>query len=131
MKSRIFATVKSRCIRWFSLFFRLHPFRYRRVEMDAELQKVLAFIRDGAFGDARVFAPLLDTLTSGGDFYLISADFSAYLKAKESADQVFKDKQKWARHSIYCTAGMGKFSSDRSIQEYAEQIWNIKRCPIP
>ncbi|KAI3639319.1 hypothetical protein MIR68_002849 [Amoeboaphelidium protococcarum] len=108
-----------------------HQQRYRKTPMNKDLAAVLSQLQKGAFGNAKVLQPLLDTLTVGGDHYLLSVDFASYLDAQERVDKAFQDKKKWARMSILCSGGMGKFSSDRSIQEYAEQIWKIKPCALP
>ncbi|KAG4094026.1 glycosyl transferase [Neocallimastix lanati (nom. inval.)] len=103
-----------------------HLNRYRKIEMDPDLRNVLDAIEKGTFGDPKIFEPLVATLTVGGDYYLISKDFASYIEAQADADEAYKDKVGWAKKSILCTAGMSKFSSDRSINEYAEKIWKIK-----
>ena len=108
-----------------------HKYRFRKLAMDPALEKVFMQLQQGAFTSSKVLGPLLDTLTVGCDHYLLSADFADYLRAHERVDQMFLDKKAWARRSILCTAGMGKFSSDRAIQQYAEQIWGLKPCPVP
>ena len=70
-------------------------------------------------------------MTHGSDFYLISADFASYLAAQKHIDEAYIDTSRWAKRSILCTAGMGKFSSDRSIKEYAEQIWGVQPSIVP
>jgi starch phosphorylase len=107
-----------------------HTQKFYGVLLDANLQGVLDFIATGAFGDGSVFNPLIDTLTYGGDYYLISEDFDSYLKKQADVDAAFKDKKVWARKSIMCTAGMGFFSSDRAVREYADKIWNMKPQPL-
>ena len=108
-----------------------HLNRYRKIEMDPDLRNVLDAIEKGTFGDPKIFEPLVATLTVGGDYYLISKDFASYIEAQADADEAYKDKVGWAKKSILCTAGMSKFSSDRSINEYAEKIWKIKPCTVP
>lgn len=70
-------------------------------------------------------------MTHGSDFYLISADFESYLAAQKRIDAAYLDKANWAKRSILCSAGMGKFSSDRSIKEYAQQIWGVQPSIVP
>jgi starch phosphorylase len=53
------------------------------------------------------------------------------LHAQAKVDEVYKDKARWTRMSIMSTAGSGKFSSDRTIQQYAEEIWHVKPCHVP
>lgn len=108
-----------------------HAQKYRRVTLDSRLEIVLEAIKSGHFGDSQIFTPLLDTLTVGGDHYLVSPDFSSYLDAQMRVDEAFKNKKKWAQMSVRAASRMGKFSSDRSIQEYAENIWKIKPCIVP
>lgn len=107
-----------------------HNQRYRHVPMNPDLARVLETIKSGTFGDHSIFTPLIDTLALGGDYYLISHDFASYLDAQSRVDACFKNQKEWTRKSILSTASMGKFSSDRSIREYAEQIWKIRPCPI-
>lgn len=71
------------------------------------------------------------SLIEGGDPYLCLADYQAYCDAQAKVDQAYRDKDKWARMAVLNTARCGKFSSDRTIREYAEQIWNLPKCPIP
>ena len=108
-----------------------HAQRYRRSTLDPKLETVLEALKSGHFGDYQSMAPLFDTLTAGGDHYLISPDFSSYLDAQNRVDEAFKDKNRWVKMSIRAAARMGKFSSDRSIQEYADNIWKIKPCVVP
>lgn len=108
-----------------------HAQKYRRSTLDPKLETVLEAIKSGHFGDYESMAPLFDTLTIGGDHYLLSPDFSSYLDAQNRVDQAFQDKKRWATMSIKAAARMGKFSSDRSIKEYAENIWKINPCIVP
>ncbi|CAJ0851033.1 18174_t:CDS:10 [Entrophospora sp. SA101] len=103
-----------------------HAHRYRNVEMDPKLKEVLTSIESGQFGDPRIFSPLINTLTIGKDYYLISDDFGSYLRSQQMIDEAYKDQDEWIKKSIFCTALMGKFSSDRAIQEYADSIWNVE-----
>ena len=108
-----------------------HKQKYRKVAMNLDLEDILGQLQRGAFASAKVLGPLLDTLTTGGDHYLVSVDFKSYLEAQARVDEAWKRKAEWAKRSILCAAGMGKFSSDRTIGEYAEQIWKVKPCPVP
>ncbi|KAF0483239.1 glycosyl transferase [Gigaspora margarita] len=105
-----------------------HAHRYRNVPIDPALQEVINDIESGHFGDSRIFSPLINTLTIGKDYYLISDDFGSYLSAQNLVDEAYKNQDDWTRKSILCTARMGKFSSDRAIKEYANRIWNAKPC---
>jgi len=92
-----------------------------------ELKQVLDQISSGMFspGDQGLFRPLVDQLLNS-DYYLLLADFDAYLDAQAEVDRLYMNPEQWARRSILNTAGMGKFSSDRTIAEYAGEIWKIE-----
>ncbi|KAI8391314.1 glycosyl transferase [Radiomyces spectabilis] len=107
-----------------------HNQKFYGVLVDSYLQQVIDAMESGMFGDPSIFNPLINTLTYGGDYYLVSADFESYLKTQEKVDACFADTQAWARKSIMCTAGMGYFSADRAVREYADKIWNIKPFPV-
>ena len=78
-----------------------------------------------------VFAPLRDTLLTHGDHYMHLADLKSYLEADQRLVELYADPDAWARKAILNVAGSGKFSSDRTIAEYAADIWNVKPCPVP
>ena len=78
-----------------------------------------------------VFAPLHDTLLTHGDHYMHLADLKSYLEADQRLRELYADSDAWARKAILNVAGSGKFSSDRTIAEYATQIWEVKPCPVP
>ncbi len=78
-----------------------------------------------------VFAPLRDTLLTHGDHYMHLADLAAYLEADRRLLELYADPEGWARKAILNVASSGKFSSDRTIAEYAANIWNAKPCPVP
>jgi len=99
------------------------------LQVDPQFQHAINLIQSGHFGWADYFQPLIDSITGGRDYYLLANDFASYLQAQERVDTEWKDKKKWLKKSILSTAGSGKFSSDRTIKEYAEDIWNVK--PIP
>ena len=77
-----------------------------------------------------VFAPLRDTLLTGGDHYMHLADLTSYLEADRRLCELYADPDVWARKAILNVAGSGKFSSDRTIAEYAADIWKAKPCPV-
>jgi starch phosphorylase len=77
-----------------------------------------------------VFAPLRDTLLTHGDYYMHLADLSSYVQAHERLGELYRDADAWARKAILNVAGSGKFSSDRTIAEYATDIWGVKPCPV-
>ncbi|PON60630.1 Glycogen/starch/alpha-glucan phosphorylase [Trema orientale] len=107
--------------------------REKGTDMRVNLQfaRVVRMIRDGYFGFQDYFESLCDTVDGGSDFYLLGSDFGSYLEAQAAADKAFVDQEKWTRMSILSTAGSGRFSSDRTIQDYAENTWGIERCRCP
>ena len=96
-------------------------------EADPELKGTLDLIREGFFSpeEPRLFHPLVQALLDQGDYFLVLADFRAYLEAQDRVGEVYADREEWARPSILTTARTGLFSSDRSILEYAGEIWNV------
>jgi starch phosphorylase len=78
-----------------------------------------------------VFAPLSNTLLADGDHYMHLADLASYLEADQRLRALYADPDAWARKAILNVAGSGKFSSDRTIAEYATEIWQVKPCPVP
>jgi starch phosphorylase len=78
-----------------------------------------------------VFEPLRETLLTGGDYYMHLADLRSYLQAHERLGALYADQDAWARKAILNVAGSGKFSSDRTIAEYAADIWKVAPCPVP
>lgn len=101
------------------------------VEQDPLLRETIKLLRSGAFsrGDKELFAPLVDSLL-GHDGYMLLADFASYLAAHDAIDAACADRARWTRLSILNVARAGKFSSDRSIREYAREIWKVEPVPI-
>jgi starch phosphorylase len=77
-----------------------------------------------------IFAPLRDTLLTHGDYYMHLADLTSYLQAQHRLGELYGDPDAWAQKAILNVAGSGKFSSDRTIAEYATGIWDLKPCPV-
>ena len=77
-----------------------------------------------------IFAPLRDTLLTRGDYYMHLADLVSYLEADERLCALYVDRDAWARTAILNVASSGKFSSDRTIAEYAADIWHATPCPV-
>ncbi|KAI5479794.1 starch phosphorylase, glycosyltransferase family 35 protein [Pseudohyphozyma bogoriensis] len=96
-----------------------------------ELTETINAIRSGLFGNPSVFEPLLSTISEDGDYYLVSDDFCSYLEAQKMVDQEYLDTPSWTKKSIHTVAHMGKFSSDRAILQYAEEIWNVEPLKVP
>jgi starch phosphorylase len=101
-------------------------------EHDPETRAALDLVAAGHFnpGEPGVFRPILDTLLKQGDFYLHLADLRSYSEAHEKLGQFYRNPNAWARAAILNVASSGKFSSDRTIAQYAAEIWNVVPCPI-
>jgi starch phosphorylase len=90
-----------------------------------ELKQAIEMIADGVFSPEApdLFRPLTDSLLNQGDPYLVLADYEDYIRTQEEVSRLYLDKDEWTRRSILNAAGMGKFSSDRAVAEYAREIW--------
>jgi starch phosphorylase len=101
-------------------------------EHEPETRKALDLIFTDYFSsnEPGVFAPLRDMLLTH-DHYMHLADLKSYLEADERLRALYADPDEWARKAILNVAGSGKFSSDRTIAEYAAEIWNVQPCPVP
>jgi glycogen phosphorylase len=99
----------------------------RIVDANPRLKAVLDAIGGGAFchDEPGRYRALVDSLLWGGDHYLLLADFDSYVAAQARVDALYRDPEAWARKAIANVAGMGFFSSDRTIAEYAHQVWGI------
>ncbi len=100
-------------------------------DSDAELRRTIDQIGSGIFsrGDSSLFAPLVDALLQW-DEYLVLADYRSYIECQDTAGQLYQDREKWTRAAILNVARSGKFSSDRSIREYCQDIWHAQAVPI-
>jgi glycogen phosphorylase len=96
------------------------------VDGNDELQAVLGLISSGQFshGDTEVFRPLVDNLIHD-DPFLVMADYASYVECQDRVAAAWQDRDAWSRMSILNTARSGKFSSDRAIREYCDDIWNV------
>jgi starch phosphorylase len=97
-----------------------------------ELKAVIDWLHSDYFtpGEHDAFAPLCSSWLEGGDPFLCLADYADYVRAQEAVDLAFGDSKRWARMAILNTAHMGKFSSDRTISEYAEHIWKLQPVEV-
>jgi len=102
-----------------------HPHDF--IEHNAELRAVLELIGSGHFshGDKDVFRPIVENL-SWSDPFLVLADYAAFIACQERVDKAWQDTEGWTRMSILNTARSGKFSSDRAIAEYCDEIWGVE-----
>jgi len=92
------------------------------------LKRALDTIRDGLFSleEPARYQQIFDTLVEWGDKYLLLADFAPYVEAQQKVDTLYRDPEAWIRKAILNVAGMGPFSSDRTIAEYTDEIWHSK-----
>jgi starch phosphorylase len=97
-----------------------------------DLKAVVDAIAGGTFSpeEPSLFQPVVDSLLHGGDTYLLLADFAAYVAAQERVSQAWVDYERWTRMAILNVARSGRFSSDRTIRQYAEEIWDVGPIPI-
>jgi starch phosphorylase len=108
---------------------RAHGYQPRDIyEENAELKRVLDAIRDGAFsaGEPSRYQGIYDALVNWGDHYLLLADYASYVAKQAEVDALYRDPDAWTRMAILNVAGMGAFSSDRTIAQYAHEIWHTK-----
>lgn len=90
------------------------------------LREVVDSLAGGHFsrGDRNLFRPLIDNLLNS-DPYLLFADYPSYVDCQDQVSATFLDQEKWAKMSIYNAVRMGRFSSDRAVQEYCRNIWDV------
>jgi starch phosphorylase len=100
---------------------------------EAETRAAIDLIASDYFSRSEpgIFTQLCDTLLKNGDHYMHLADLRSYLDADKRLLELYGTPDAWTRMAILNVAGSGKFSSDRTIAEYAADIWNVKPCPVP
>jgi glycogen phosphorylase len=106
-----------------------NPWEYS--SSNTELRESIDSIKSGVFSpdDVHLFLPLVNSLIQYDD-YLLLADYQSYVDCQEKVSRTYPDQDLWTRMSIFNAARMGKFSSDRSIREYCEDIWHVKPVPV-
>jgi len=106
-----------------------NPFDY--YNGNAELKQALDMIAGGFFSveESERYRAVYESLLHNGDNYLLLADYAGYIAAQERVSVLYRDSEEWTRRAILNVAHMGKFSSDRTIQEYAVRVWNVKAVP--
>lgn len=112
---------------------RLHGYQPRGLyESDGALRAALDAIRDGFFcpGDPHRYQSVFDTLVNHGDHYLLLADYRSYIDTQAEVDTIYRDHEAWIRMVIANISGMGSFSSDRTIAEYARTIWRTRAVSL-
>jgi starch phosphorylase len=107
-----------------------NPWEY--YNKDPDIKRVMDLFREGFFNldQHNIYMPIWDALLTQGDQYFNLADFRAYVECQERVDAVYRDEDRWTRMCIMNIANMGKFSSDRAIKEYADDIWHLQPCPV-
>ncbi|HLN03331.1 MAG TPA: glycogen/starch/alpha-glucan phosphorylase [Bryobacteraceae bacterium] len=100
---------------------------------DEEIRQVLEFIERDFFSmlEPGIFRPITQSLLAGGDHYMLLADLREYIQTQDKVDAAYRDPDGWVRKTILNVARAGRFSSDRTIREYASQIWHVDPCEIP
>jgi starch phosphorylase len=103
------------------------------LEADEEIRTAIQLIQHEFFSlmDPGLFGPILRSLLEQGDRYLVLADLRSYLDMQDKVDQAYRDRDGWERKAILNVARAGKFSSDRTIREYASEIWKVEPCFVP
>jgi starch phosphorylase len=101
------------------------------IEESTELKGVMDLLASGYLSSENpgLFAPLYDSLIHH-DEYMLMADFASYVECQDQVAVAYRDQDQWTRMSIMNVAGMGKFSSDRTIREYCRDIWNVQSVHI-
>jgi starch phosphorylase len=97
---------------------------------DEEIRRAITLIEKDFFSllEPGIFKPLLQSLLDGGDHYMLLADLRDYIQTQERVDAAYRDAKVWDRMAILNVARAGKFSSDRTIKEYASEIWHLEAC---
>jgi len=109
---------------WYSPHWHYENEPETRAALDLVFQE--HFSRD----EPGIFAPLRETLLDRGDYFMHLADLTSYTQAQQRLGELYADQDLWARKAIINIASSGKFSSDRTIAEYAADIWNVTPCPV-
>jgi starch phosphorylase len=96
-------------------------------QRNESIKNVIEAIADGSFsnGDKELFKPLVDGLMNKHDPYLLLLDLESYIECQNKVSEAFRDTKAWARSTVFNVARMGKFSTDRTIRQYSEEIWSI------
>jgi len=94
---------------------------------NSELKQALDMIASGYFcpDEPARYREIVDELLKHGDHFMLLADYASYIASQDKVGELYRDPQEWTKRAILNVAGMGKFSSDRTIREYAERIWHI------
>lgn len=96
-------------------------------ENNPELKQAVDQVRDGHFspGEPDLFQPIINSLLHQGDYFMVLADYQSYVEKQAEVERIYNNTDEWFRRAVLNVAHMGKFSSDRSIRDYASYIWNV------
>ncbi len=97
---------------------------------DDRLSEAINQIKNNMYCGSDTSGPILHSLEAYNDYYLVTRDFTSYMDAQDRVDAAFKNKTEWIKKTIVSVARMGKFSSDRTIRQYAKEIWGIEQIPF-
>jgi glycogen phosphorylase len=100
---------------------------------DEEVRRALEMIERDFFNllEPGIFKPIIQALLDGGDRYMLLADLRSYIQSPEHVDAVYRSRDDWDRKAILNVARAGKFSADRTIREYASEVWRVEPCELP
>ncbi len=102
------------------------------INHDDDLQRVMNLLRSGHFNlfESGLFDPIINAICSPHDPWMVAADFRSFVDAQQRVATAYQDRERWTRMSIMNSACSGKFSTDRTISDYNEDIWRLKAMPI-
>jgi starch phosphorylase len=98
------------------------------ISLDGDFQRVMNLLQSGHFNlfEGGLFDPIINAITSPHDPWMVAADFRSFVDAQQRVAVAYQDREQWTRMSILNTAGSGKFSTDRTINDYNEDIWHLQ-----
>jgi starch phosphorylase len=101
------------------------------IAADEDLSRVMQLLRSGHFNmfETGIFEPIITNIASPSDPWMVAADFRSFITAQQRVAEAYQDRERWTRMSIVNTALSGRFSTDRTIQDYNEDIWHLQ--PVP
>ena len=101
-------------------------------ENDEEIRRAIDLIRNDFFSlnEPGIFRPIVANLLEHGDYYMNLADLRSFIDAQARVEAVYRDPERWSEKAIFNIARAGKFSADRTIEEYAHDIWNVKPAEV-
>ncbi|HJV36158.1 glycogen/starch/alpha-glucan phosphorylase, partial [Geomonas sp.] len=99
------------------------------VASDPDLARVMQLLTSGHFNmfETRIFDPIIGAILNPSDPWMVAADFRSFVNAQERVARAYRDREHWTRMSIINSASSGKFSTDRTITEYNNEIWHLKQ----